>query len=104
MDNNHLPEWVIPTAAGMGVATLRRFRRNPDETRLAVIVRFFAHVATCMIAGYITGGVIDYFNYPKLVAPVCALAGLYGTTLALWVEDAGMAYLNHFLKNKIEDK
>ncbi len=97
-------EWLMPTVAGMLVATFRRFRRKRDEPRTIVFLRFLSHTGTCVIAGYITAGLLLYFNYQELMAPVCALAGLYGTMLVDWIEEDGLALFKIVIKQRIERK
>lgn len=103
MSEDNTRDWLLPTLAGMGVATLRRFRRRSNETWRVVLGRFLAHAGTCVIAGYVVGGLLNHFGMPSLVAPVCALAGLYGTMLADWLEEFGINYLNTYIKNRIKD-
>ncbi len=102
MPEKQINEWIVPTMAGMLVSLLRRFRKNRNERFGVVVVRFLTHVGTCMIAGYIVGGAIDYLEYPRLLAPMCALAGLYGTMLVDWVEETGLVFLTTWIKSKIE--
>ncbi len=104
---NNLPdktgEWILPTIFGMCVATMRRFRRKPNEKWRVVIVRFLAHSGTCVIAGYITAGLLNYLNVPSLIAPVCALAGLYGTMLVDWIEEEGFPLFTAYIKNRLNN-
>lgn len=100
-DNSH-SEWIFPTLAGMVVSTLRRFRRNRNEKWRIVLVRFLTHVATCMLAGYVVGGVVEHFGYQSLLAPACALSGLFGTMLVDWIEESGIAILSTWVKNKAD--
>lgn len=97
-----LENWILPTVAGMTVSILRRFRRQRNERLAVVAIRFIAHSGTCIIAGYIASGILTHFNYPSLIAPACALAGLYGTMLADWVEETGLAIFTTFIKKKVE--
>ncbi|PID61704.1 MAG: hypothetical protein CR974_04035 [Gammaproteobacteria bacterium] len=102
-DKDH-QDWIIPTAAGMVVASLRRFRRQREETWPVVLARFLSHAGTCVIAGYITAGILHYFKLPNLTAPACALAGLYGTLLVDWVEEDGFPLLTAYVKSRIKHK
>ncbi|PID66580.1 MAG: hypothetical protein CR975_02070 [Gammaproteobacteria bacterium] len=95
-------EWLIPTIAGMGVGALRRFRRRHNERWRVVFGRFLVHSGTCVIAGYIAAGLLNYFNLPGLIAPVSALAGLYGTMLVDWLEEVGLTYLDAFAKSYLD--
>lgn len=99
---NRWPEWLVPTFAGMAVASMRRFRRRPHERWRVVIGRFCAHACTCMIAGYVVGGLLLYWQLPRLTPPLCALAGLYGTMLVDWLEEAGLRYLKGYLKGYLK--
>ncbi len=94
-------EWIIPTLAGMIVSLLRRFRRNRNEKHLIVFVRFVSHVSTCVFAGYVAGGVLQYLGYTDFISPGCALAGLFGTMAVDWIEETGLVFLSAWVKNKV---
>lgn len=99
---NEHKEWLLPTLAGVALATLRRFRRKIREHWFVTVVRFLAHVGTCMASGYITWGLLLYFDTPKLIPPLCAVAGMYGTIIVDWAETSGTGLLTEYVRSKTQ--
>lgn len=97
--NDH-KDWLLPTLAGVAVATLRRFRRQKKESIWVTLFRFASHAATCMACGYITWGLLIYFDAPKLVPPLCAISGMCGTIIVDWIEDSGTGLLTEYIRSK----